>query len=99
LGPSKFGLFRQCSSDTADIGPGPVSLLMMGDAELLGVGSDALEKLKFLQNPACTFGNGAQRVIGDVHRQTGFLGDEPVNTAQQRATSGHDNTSIYQIGR
>lgn len=69
-----------------------------GDAELLGVGRNALKKLKFLQNSACAFSDGAQGIIGDVDRQAGFLGDEPVNAAQERATSGHHNTSIHQIG-
>lgn len=63
-------------------GPARYRFLMMLNAELLGVGSDALEKLKLLQNPACAFGNGAQGVIGDMHRQAGFLGDQPVNAAQ-----------------
>ena len=40
-------------------GTAPYRFLMAMNAELFGVGRDALEKLKFLQNPACAFGNGA----------------------------------------
>src|SRR5437016_1348231 len=43
-------------------GPAPYRFLMALNAGLLGVGRDALEKLKFLQNPACALGHGAQGV-------------------------------------
>lgn len=63
-------------------GPAPYRFLMALNAELFGIGRDALKKLKFLQNPACAFGHGAQGIVGDMHRQASFLGDQPVNAAQ-----------------
>ena len=39
----------------------------------LGIGRDLFKKLKFLQNPARAFGHGAEWIIGDVNRQTGFF--------------------------
>jgi hypothetical protein len=38
--------------------------------------------LEFLQNPARPFRHGGQGVVGDVNRQSRFLGDEAVNAAQ-----------------
>ena len=36
--------------------------------ELFGVGRNPLEKLELLQHAAGAFGNGAKRIIGDMHR-------------------------------
>src|SRR5690349_8234226 len=39
-----------------------------------GIGSDALEELEFLQNPARAFRHGAERIVGDMHRQSSLFG-------------------------
>src|ERR1019366_519422 len=61
-------------------------------------GSNALEKLEFLQNPARAFGNGAQGIVSNVNRQAGFFSDEAVDVAQQRATTSHDDAAVHQVG-
>jgi hypothetical protein len=50
---------------------------------ILGVGRDAFQEFDFLQNAPGAFGHGAHGIVGQVDRQAGFLGDEPVNSAQQ----------------
>src|SRR5690348_4570298 len=55
------------------------------------------------QRTATAAGDAGQRVVGNLHVQAGFLGDQPVQVAQQRAAAGqHDATLGHvraQLGR
>ena len=52
-----------------------------GRKELLGIGGNPLEKLEFLQHATRALGYGAKRVVRNMHRQSGLLCDQPVDTA------------------
>src|SRR3954469_3089653 len=79
-------------------GPGSAGRLAhTGERLQLGIGSNALKKLKLLQPPSGAFGDCAQRIVRDVDWQAGFLGHQTVDTAQQGPTAGHDNASIDKV--
>ena len=42
-------------------------------------------------------GDAGQRVVGDVHVQTGLLGDQPVQVAQQGAAAGQHDAALGHV--
>src|SRR5436190_1035900 len=50
-----------------------------------------LEEVEVLQREAGAQGDAAQRVLGDVARDAGDLGQQLVHVAQEGATAGHDH--------
>ena len=43
--------------------------------------------------------DAVQRVLGDVARDAGHLGQELVDVAQQRAAAGHDHALVDDVAR
>ena len=62
-------------------------------------GGDSFEEGQFLQHPASALRHRTERIIGDVHRQAGLLGDLTVDATDQRTPTRHDNPAVDQIGR
>ena len=50
---------------------------------IFGVGRHSFEEFNFLQNAACSLGNGTHRVVGEMDGQAGFTGHQTVNTPYQ----------------
>lgn len=50
------------------------------------------------QGTATAASNAGQRVFGDDHRQTGFLGQQLVEVTQQGATTGQDQATLGDVG-
>lgn len=71
---------------------------MIGGTGLLGTGSDSLEELEFLQDTTGSLSDCAQGVVGNMDRQTGLFGNQPVNASHKRSTSRHDYPPIHKIG-
>gem|GEM_PF-4807516 len=52
-----------------------------------------------MQDHPGAFGDGRERVVGDVHGKAGLFGDEGVESAQQPAAARQDETAVDQVGR
>src|SRR5690606_28803673 len=50
-----------------------------------------------LQRTTTATGHAGQRVLGDDHRQTGFLGEKLVQIAQQGAATGQHQTALGDV--
>jgi Uri superfamily endonuclease len=57
------------------------------------------QKFKFIEAFACSFRDRAQRIFRNMDRQTSFLAQKFIETAQKRATTGQDEPAIDQVGR
>src|SRR5687768_9207489 len=60
---------------------------------------DLAEKLDFAERAACAFGDSAQRILGDMNQQTGFLCEEAIKATEQCATASEHETAVYEICR
>src|SRR5258706_12132390 len=68
-----------------------------GLSGIIGIG-DPLEKLEFLQHPARSFGDRAERVVGNMYRKAGLFGYEAINASQQSSSARHNDSTVHQIG-
>src|SRR5687768_2009098 len=59
---------------------------------------DALELVEVLEDAPGAAHDAGERIVGDVHRHLGRLGDASVEPAEQRATAGEDNPLVHDVG-
>src|SRR5438067_2227846 len=57
------------------------------------------QELDFIQAFSGSLGHRTQWIFRHVHRQSGFLTQQSIETAQERAPAGQDESAIDQIGR
>jgi hypothetical protein len=55
------------------------------------------QKFKFIEAFACSFRDRAQRIFGNMDRQTSFLAQKFIETAQKRAATSQDQPAVDQI--
>ena len=55
-------------------------------------------RVELLEDDAGAAGDAGQRVVGDVDRHLGRLGDAPVEAGQQRAAAGEDDALVHDVG-
>src|SRR5205807_3072662 len=58
--------------------------------------SHLTQKFKFIQTFARAFGHRAQRIFGNMDRQTSLLAQKFIEPAQQRAATGQNQTTVHQ---
>src|SRR5687768_4398328 len=67
-------------------------------ARVLLAHQDALELVEVLEHATGPTDDARERIVGDVHRHLGRLGDAPVEPAEQRATTGEDDALVHDVG-
>jgi hypothetical protein len=61
-------------------------------------GEDRAQAFHALQRHAAAAHHAGQRVFGHQHRQAGFLGQQAVQVAQQRAAAGQHHAALGDVG-
>jgi len=61
-------------------------------------GRDLFEEGEFVEDLACTFGDGAEWVFCDVDGEPGFFREEFIETAEESAAAGEDEASVDEVG-
>ena len=58
----------------------------------------AVHVVELLEDDAGAAGDAGQRVVGDVDRHLGRLGDAPVEAGEQRAATGEHDALVHDVG-
>src|SRR5438270_710745 len=55
---------------------------------------DLPEEFDLAQGPASALGHGTERIFRDMHRQAGFLREEPIESAQEGAAARQHEAAV-----